>query len=166
MIYLNIQKIKLNLAKGISKMLHVIAGHVPSNSIRVKMFKFLGANIGENVYVGYDLIVTNSGNATIDLLTIENNVAISPRVTLLMNVDPNPSPLHKIYPAKCLPIHIKKGAWVGACSIILPGITIGEFSIVAAGAVVVKDVLPYTVVAGVPAKVVKYVSPDECMGDT
>lgn len=166
MIYLNIQKIKLNLAKGIRKMLHVIAGHVPSNSIRVKMFKFLGASVGEHVYIGYDLIVTNSGNATIDLLTIENNVAISPRVTLLLNVDPNPSPLHKIYPAKYLPIHLQKGAWIGACSIILPGITIGEFSIVAAGAVVVKDVLPYTVVAGVPAKVIKYISADELIEDT
>ncbi len=52
-------------------------------------------------------------------------------------------------------MYIKKGAWIGAGAILLPGVTIGEYSLVAAGAVVTKDVLPYTMVAGVPAKVIK-----------
>jgi acetyltransferase-like isoleucine patch superfamily enzyme len=52
-------------------------------------------------------------------------------------------------------VYIKKGAWIGAGAILLPGVTIGEYSLVAAGAVVTKDVLPYTMVAGVPAKVIK-----------
>ncbi len=52
-------------------------------------------------------------------------------------------------------MYIKKGAWIGAGAILLPGVTIGEYSLVAAGAVVTKDVLPYTMVAGVPAKVTK-----------
>lgn len=50
---------------------------------------------------------------------------------------------------------IKKGASVGSSSTILCGVTIGEGAIVGAGAVVTKDVPPYTVVAGVPAKVIK-----------
>ena len=49
---------------------------------------------------------------------------------------------------------IKKNAYIGAGAIILPGVTIGESSIVAAGAVVTKDVPPRTIVTGIPAKVV------------
>ena len=55
----------------------------------------------------------------------------------------------------CKPIHIKKGAWIGAGASILPGVTIGEYAIVGAGAIVTKDVGDYEVAVGVPAKVVK-----------
>ncbi len=50
---------------------------------------------------------------------------------------------------------IKKGAWLGRNVIIMPGIAVGEGAIVGAGAVVTKDVEPYTVVGGVPAKFIK-----------
>ena len=53
------------------------------------------------------------------------------------------------------PIIIKKGAWVGGRSLILPGVTIGENAVVAGGAVVTKDVEPNTIVGGNPAKVIK-----------
>lgn len=53
------------------------------------------------------------------------------------------------------PVYIKQGAWIASFAIILPGVTIGEHSVVAAGSVVIKDVLPYTVVAGNPAKRIK-----------
>lgn len=49
----------------------------------------------------------------------------------------------------------KDDAWIGAGSIILPGVTIGEGAVVGAGAVVTKDVPPYTVVVGVPARPIK-----------
>lgn len=52
------------------------------------------------------------------------------------------------------PIVVERGAWVGAGAILLPGVTLGEGSVVAAGAVITKDVEPFTVVAGVPGKVV------------
>ncbi len=50
---------------------------------------------------------------------------------------------------------IEDDVWIGANTVVLPGVTIGQHSVVAAGAVVTQDVPPYTVVAGVPAKVVK-----------
>lgn len=53
------------------------------------------------------------------------------------------------------PIVVKRNAWIGAAATILPGVTIGENAVVAAGAVVSRDVLPNTVVAGVPAIIVK-----------
>lgn len=56
------------------------------------------------------------------------------------------------------PIHIKEGAWIGSFAIILKGVTVGKHSVIGAGSVVTKDVPDYTVVAGVPAKIIKYIS--------
>lgn len=53
------------------------------------------------------------------------------------------------------PVQIRDDAWIGAKAIILKGVTIGEGAVVAAGAVVTKDVAPYTVVAGNPARVIR-----------
>jgi len=53
------------------------------------------------------------------------------------------------------PVTIEDDVWVGANAVILPGVTIGEHSVVAAGAIVTKDVPPHSLVAGVPAKVIK-----------
>jgi acetyltransferase-like isoleucine patch superfamily enzyme len=58
----------------------------------------------------------------------------------------------------CVPTYIKKGASIGSSATILCGVTIGEGAIVGAGAIVTKDVPPHTVVAGVPARVMKKVS--------
>lgn len=56
------------------------------------------------------------------------------------------------------PIVIESNVWIGAGATILPGVTIGENSVVAAGAVVTKDVPPNTIVGGVPAKFIKNVN--------
>ena len=55
------------------------------------------------------------------------------------------------------PVTIEDDVWVGANAVILPGVTIGEHCVIAAGAVVTKDVPPHSLVAGVPAKVIKQV---------
>ena len=53
-------------------------------------------------------------------------------------------------------VHIEEGVWVGCNATILKGVTIGKGAVVAAGSVVTKDVLPYSIVGGNPAKVIKY----------
>ena len=58
-------------------------------------------------------------------------------------------------------VTIKKNAWIGMNVTICPGVTIGEYAVVGAGAVVTKDVPDYAVVGGVPAKVIKYLDPKE-----
>ena len=55
------------------------------------------------------------------------------------------------------PVTIADDVWVGANAVILPGVTIGEHCVIAAGAVVTKDVPPHSLVAGVPAKVIKQI---------
>ena len=87
-----------------------------------------GIYIGENSLIGHNVILA----------------------TLNHNVDPyNRADL---YPK---PIHIGKRVWVGSGSIVLPGITIGDNSIVGAGSVVTKDIPPNTIYAGNPAKFIK-----------
>jgi len=58
-------------------------------------------------------------------------------------------------------VHVKKNAWLGMNVTICPGVTIGEYAVVAAGAVVTKDVPDHAVVGGVHAKVIKYLDPSE-----
>ena len=58
-------------------------------------------------------------------------------------------------------IHIGKKVWIGAHATILPGVTIADHAVIAAGAVVTKDVPAGAIVAGVPAKVIKYISGSE-----
>jgi acetyltransferase-like isoleucine patch superfamily enzyme len=53
------------------------------------------------------------------------------------------------------PVMIEDDVWIGANAVILPGVSIGTHSVVAAGAIVTKDVPPHSLVAGVPAKVIK-----------
>jgi len=57
-----------------------------------------------------------------------------------------------------LPVTIEDDVWIGANAVVLPGVTVGTHSVVAAGAVVCRDVPPYSLVAGVPAKVIKKLS--------
>ena len=91
-------------------------------------------------------------------ITLEDGVFIAPKVNLTtLNHDFNPENRSGTY-AK--PIHIKKNAWIGIASTILPGVTIGENSIVGAGSVVTKDIPPYSLWYGNPAKHHGYVTSD------
>ena len=59
------------------------------------------------------------------------------------------------------PIHIGKRVWIGSNATVLPGVTIGDGAVVAAGAVVTRDVPANTVVGGVPAKVIRHIHEEE-----
>lgn len=104
--------------------------------------------IGKNVFINFDCVFLGLGG-----IFIEDDVLIAPKVSILSEGHIlDPAQRHTLVPGR---IHIKRNAWIGAGATILPGVTIGENSVVAAGAVVSKNVPDNTVVAGVPAKVVK-----------
>ena len=69
-----------------------------------------------------------------------------------LNHDMAPERRADMHPA---PIHIEANVWIGSNATILPGVTVGEGAIISAGAVVSKDVPANTIVAGVPARVIK-----------
>ena len=88
-------------------------------------------------------------------ITIEDDVLIGPKVNLVTISHPlDPGKRRSTY---CAPIVIKRGAWLGAAVSVMPGVTIGENAVVAANAVVTRDVLDNVVVAGVPARVIDHI---------
>lgn len=104
--------------------------------------------IGKNVFINHACTFLDMGG-----ITIEDNVLIGPKANLITENHPlNPADRKALITK---PIIIKKNAWIGAAAIILPGVTIGENSVVAAGAVVSKDVPANVVVGGIPAKIIK-----------
>lgn len=109
----------------------------------------LNITVGRAVFIGYDCTFT--GHARID---IGDEVMIAHKVNLITAghpVDPGERRAH----ITAQPITIEANVWIGAAATVLPGVTIGADSVVAAGAVVTDDVPPATLVAGVPATVIR-----------
>lgn len=104
--------------------------------------------IGKNVFINFNCILLGLGG-----IVIEDNVLIGPDVKILSEGHPLPAvERQSLVPGK---IQIKQNAWIGAGATILPGIIVGENAVVAAGAVVTNDVSANTVVAGIPARVIR-----------
>jgi acetyltransferase-like isoleucine patch superfamily enzyme len=83
------------------------------------------------------------------------NLAQGITVTALNHTFTNPEKRIDEQGVSTTPVAIGDDIWIGANAVILPGVTIGEHSVVAAGAVVTKDVPPHSLVAGVPARIIK-----------
>ena len=133
---------KLNTATNITEIRDRISEVIGtkldnSTTIFVPFYTNFGkhTSIGKNVFINHDCSFLDLGG-----ITIEDDVLIGPKVSLITENHP---------------IRIKRNAWIGAASTILPGVTVGENAIVAAGSVVTKDVPDNVVVAGVPAKMIK-----------
>jgi len=90
------------------------------------------------------------------VIKVGDNVAIGHDVMMLTSTHEIGSSYRRASILHALPIIIDSGAWLGSRCIILPGVSIGAGAIVAAGAVVHKDVLPNTIVGGVPARVIRF----------
>ncbi|PSR52693.1 acetyltransferase [Adhaeribacter arboris] len=104
--------------------------------------------LGKNVFINHACSFLDMGG-----ITLEDHVLLGRKVNLITENHPlDPANRRALI---CKPIVIKRNAWIGAAATILPGVTIGENAVVAAGAVVAKDVPANTVVGGIPAKFLK-----------
>jgi acetyltransferase-like isoleucine patch superfamily enzyme len=110
----------------------------------------------ENKVVVGDNVTIKSGVQLWDEITIEDDVHIGPNVTFTND----PFPRSKHYDVQFLPTTVKKGATIGANSTINPGITIGEYAMIGAGSVVTKNVPPFSLYYGNPAKHKGFVTKD------
>ena len=154
-----------------------LANHLPrlplADRVRSTLYRFAGMNVA-NAIVWGPIVVRPIGacpNITIGdgcflntetrfgcagaTVTLHNDVQIGPRVSFECVNHGLEFVIGKGRGAISKPIVVEKGVWIGACATILPGVTIGEGAVVAAGAVVTKDVPPRTVVAGVPARILR-----------
>lgn len=107
--------------------------------------------IENDVIIG-DNVTVKSGVYLWDGIRVEDNVFIGPCVAFTNDKYPR----SKHFPDSFAKILIKEGASIGANATILPGLTLGEHCMIGAGSVVTRDVPPYAVVVGNPAKVIKF----------
>lgn len=160
-----------------------IAGGNERSQVKIGNACVLGVNIvleveGAEVEIGDQVYIGNSKIISKSKVTFENNILVAWGVTFYdhdshsLDHEVRRKDIEQVYKdfsqhggnyllnkdwsvVNSKPIHIKSDAWIGAESMILKGVTVGEGAIVAARSVVTKDVPPFTVVAGNPAKVVK-----------
>ncbi len=112
--------------------------------------------VGAEVYVG--------SNCTLDVkggITIGSRVTIAYGCCILSHIDVGKSRLASAYPAQTLPVLIGDDVYIGAGSLILPGVSLGNGCLIGAGSVVTKDVPAGVVAAGVPARMIKRIAPQE-----
>lgn len=152
---------------GIERFCVYTMSTVPSCWLRKFYYRLIGVRMGRNVVfhfrteirdpfnlaIGKGSIVGD--NAILDArsnLTIGRNVNLSSNVSIYTLQHNHRSPVFDCNFDKDLSVKIEDRVWLGSNTVVLPGVTIGEGAVVCAGAVVTKDVAPYAVVAGIPAR--------------
>ena len=153
-------------AKSVIQLALTLLGYVPSHTLRKAGLRLCGAKIASDalIYHGFWIVAPSNliiGRSSVigdhaildarDGITIGENVNLSTAVAIWTGQHDYQSPN---FGYKGAPVRIGDRAWLSFRSTILPGVTVGEGAVVAAGAVVTKDVPPYTVVAGIPAKAI------------
>ena len=108
---------------------------------RRRCLRWMGAKLGD-CYIGRDCLFDEEFP---ELITIDDRVTVSSRVTIVT---------HDMLRGIVAPVTIRPFAFVGIASLLMPGVTVGERAVVAAGAVVTKSVEPGTIVGGSPARVI------------
>ncbi len=130
--------------------------HFSDKRVRLWSLRALGYEVGEGTYFADDLTITlayaNRGH-----LYLGKRVSIGPGCVLVLAAHANNSKIKQQISEKERWIVIGDDVWLGAGVIVLPQITIGEGSIIGAGAVVTKDIPPHCVAVGNPAKIIKKV---------
>ncbi|OGG04328.1 hypothetical protein A2Z33_04235 [Candidatus Gottesmanbacteria bacterium RBG_16_52_11] len=170
----------IGIRKAVSFVLYTVIGKflhaVIFPQLRTTVLRLSGATVGNDTVIG-DVTFTNlyhygftrvfigdrcfvGDEASLDCrggFELENDVTLSNRTNIVthINVGYADHPLQRIYPTREQPVVIRRGAYVGTAAVILPGVTIGEESVVGAGAVVTRDVPAWSVVAGVPARILR-----------
>lgn len=114
--------------------------------------------IGKDTYVGMNTIM----NGYVDKITIGINVSFGANVYLMVDNGPNASErLQRLYPVEHGPITIGNHCWVGSESLIMPGVTLGDFCIVAANSFVKQSFPAYSIIGGTPAKLIRKMTQEE-----
>ena len=139
--------------------------------LRARLLRFAGATIGKRTVISGRLSLAGSATAarhltigddcfindgcrfdTSALITIDDGVYLGHDVAVLTSTHELGPPDRRAGTFTSAPIHIGRGAWIGARAVMLPGVTVGDGAVVAAGAVVTESVPPDVMVGGVPAR--------------
>jgi acetyltransferase-like isoleucine patch superfamily enzyme len=116
------------------------------------LHRLRGVVMGEGVKIAHDVLIDPVEPHSVIL---EDDVTISPRVTIFAHSNPTLPLYEYMGPRVVNRVLVRKGSWIGTGAILLPGVTVGEYAVVGAGAVVNKDIPDHVLAAGVPAKVIR-----------
>jgi UDP-2-acetamido-3-amino-2,3-dideoxy-glucuronate N-acetyltransferase len=130
---------------------HVLPGAIIGSDVNINDHVF----VENDVTVG-DRVTVKSGVQLWDGIVLEDDVFVGPNVTFTND----PFPRSKIYPEAFARTVVEAHASIGGGAVILPGVRIGQFAMVGAGSVVTKDVPPFAIVLGNPARITGYVDSD------
>jgi UDP-2-acetamido-3-amino-2,3-dideoxy-glucuronate N-acetyltransferase len=139
---------KIGKSTRIWAFVHVLPGAVIGEDCNLCDHTFF-----ENDVIIGDRVTIKCGVQLWDGITLEDDVFVGPNATFTND----PFPRSKQYPDSFSRTVVRKGASIGANATILPGLTIGQYAMIGAGAVVTKDVPPYAIVVGNPARITGYV---------
>ena len=145
-----------NNKKEKQDILRGLLGHAGENIwIEAPAYFAYGCNtyIGENFYANFNLVVVDDIE-----VHIGNNVMVAPNVTLSVTGHPVDPEYRRGGTQFSLPIVIGDDVWIGANSVILPGVTIGDNSVIGAGSVVTQDIPANSVAYGVPCRVIREIN--------
>jgi len=136
----------------------VILSPIAPRKLRPSIWRTVGCKVGKDVFIGAN-VSFDTGHA--DLIDIEDHVHVTARCLLLCHQrdlsDYKQGDDAAKLKYKLGRIHLKKGCMIGMNTMIMPGVTIGEGTIVGAFSLVTKDIPAWTIAVGRPAKVVKYI---------
>ena len=146
-----------NVTRGVlNRFFAFFARNLFPAQLRMPFYKAMGVKVGKGTKIAATVDIDMSAP---ELITIGKNVWVTRGVMLLCHQrDLSHYEVGKPVmdcPLKYAPIVIDDGAHIGIGAIIMPGVTIGEGAIIGAGSVVTKDVPPYSIAVGTPAKVIK-----------
>ena len=138
------------LSAGFRSFLRLLANHCIVPSLRVALFRLSGIRIGKAVQVNLNVNFIDDFRA--GLIILEDEVSVAPFVSFVASSHANNSKIYSVYKLGATgPVRVRSGAWVGVGAVILPGLTIGECSVIGANAVVTRNVEDYAIMAGIPA---------------
>ena len=138
-------------------LLQRLANVIPGDTLRTKVYRASGLTIGEDVFIGEGVLFDklNPGNIVIgDRVAIGARSIITAHQTVVTDSD-----LRPLYPDKQFTTTIEHDCWLMPNVIVTPGVTVGHHSVLATGAVVHKDVPPYSLVVGSGFRIAKTLSP-------
>ena len=140
----------------VKKVLKLLSRGMPGYALRAALLRGAGYRVGHDVFIGEGLIIIDEPEDW-GMVRIGHRAAISPRVTLVVSSRPNWSRILPYVPTAHAPVTIANDAWLGTGVVVLPGVTVGEGAVVGANSVVTRDVPPFTIVAGAPARFIRRV---------
>lgn len=147
-----------------------MASYFPDARVRKLCWQLTKVEMGEGTYANVGMVVVDDYQSGECLLSIGDHVSIAPGVIFSPISSPNNSELLKKHPYVSAHLDLRKkivvedDVWIGAHVTLLPGVHVGCASIIGAGAVVTQDVPPYSIVAGVPARLIRELDHEESTG--